>query len=326
MFGSNGGKITYRTSAARNTGNPVTLNGNTRFGSTNAGTYTVKATVKDNYGVASTASATVTVKTPQIVPKLTITSPANNSTTNSKAHVVASGVAPNPIDTMQVYLDSTLAYQVSASSIDTMLSVAPGAHAMTIKLWQAGQATSASINFTAVDQPPVAVLNVSPLSGIAPLTVTATTTGSTDPDGSIASSTIDFGDGTIATGSSASHTYANAGTYIVKATVTDNYGVASSASATVTVTSSPNVTRTLVMTSPTANSTWLSQIHVTGYATSPTGVAALQVYIDSKLKYQVNAATIDTMIGADSGNHRVTLKAWDVNGSSWMQKVSVIVK
>jgi PKD repeat protein len=280
----------------------------------NAGTYTVKATVKDNYAVAATASVTVTVNAPQITPKVTVTSPTNNATTTSKVHVIASGVAPNPIDAMQIYFDSTLVYQVSASSIDTTLSVAPGAHAMTVKLWQAGQATSASINFTSVDQPPVAVLSVSPLSGTAPVTVTATTAGSSDPDGSIAGSTIDFGDGTIVTGSSASHAYANAGTYTVKATLTDNYGVSSSATATVTVSSS-TTTRTIVMTSPTANSTWVSNIHVAGYATSPTGINALQVYIDGSLKYQVSSSTIDTLIAAGQGKHRVTLKAWDASGS-----------
>ena len=109
----------------------------------------------------------------------------------------------------------------------------------------------------------------------------------------------------------------------MKAKVTDNYGVAASASATVTVS---GVTRTLVMTSPTANSIIVGQIHVTGYATSPTGIDALQVYIDNVLTYQVKSSTIDTFIAVGTGTHRVVLKAWDVNSSSWMQKVNVTVK
>lgn len=293
----------------------------------NAGTYAVTATVTDSNGLSGTTSATVTVTTPQITPKVTVTSPTNNSTVGPQIHVVASGVVPNPITAMQIYLDDQFVYQVNASQIDTVINVAPGAHRIVAKLWEStgDTALSSTVNITVVDQPPVAALTVTPLSGTGPLAVTASTAASTDPDGSIASSSIDFGDGTVVSGATVSHTYSNAGTYTVKATVTDNWGVAATASATVTVTSS-SVTRTVVMSSPTANSTWVGQIHVTGYATSPTGIDALQVYIDGRLKYQVNAATIDAMVGARSGTHRVTLKAWDVNGSSWMKEVYVNVK
>jgi PKD repeat protein len=307
-------------------GDGTVVNGTTASHTySNAGTYTVKATVKDNYGLASTASATVTVTAAQITPKVTITSPVSNATTTSKVHMVASGVAPNPIDAMQIYLDSTLVYQVSASNIDTTLSVAPGTHAMTVKLWQAGQATSSAVNFTSVDQPPVAVLNVTPVFGTAPLTVTASTSGSSDPDGSIASSTIDFGDGTTATGSSASHTYANAGTYTVKATVTDNYGASSSTTATVTV-SAITTTRTIVMTSPTPNSTVSGSLHVTGSASGPAGVSIMQIYIDGNLKYQVTASSVDSWLNLSIGKHRVTLKAWDSTGASWMTAARVTIQ
>ncbi|WP_405059001.1 PKD domain-containing protein [Kribbella sp. NBC_01505] len=47
---------------------------------------------------------------------------------------------------------------------------------------------------------------------------------STDPDGSIASYAWDFGDSQTGTGATPSHTYATAGTYTVKLTVTDNAG------------------------------------------------------------------------------------------------------
>ena len=48
--------------------------------------------------------------------------------------------------------------------------------------------------------------------------------GSADPDGSIASYSWDFGDGSTGTGVTPQHTYAAAGTYTVKLTVTDNQG------------------------------------------------------------------------------------------------------
>jgi len=88
------------------------------------------------------------------------------------------------------------------------------------------------------DQPPVAQLAVTPTSGVAPLPVTASTSGSSDPDGTISASSIDFGDGTVVNAASASHTYSAAGTFTVTAKVTDNAGLSSTATATVTVTAS----------------------------------------------------------------------------------------
>jgi PKD repeat protein len=85
--------------------------------------------------------------------------------------------------------------------------------------------------------PPVAALTVTPESGTAPLAVTADASGSSDPDGAIASYLFDFGDGSVIgpqTGATATHTYA-AGTFTARVTVTDNAGATASATAPVTV-------------------------------------------------------------------------------------------
>ena len=63
--------------------------------------------------------------------------------------------------------------------------------------------------------------------------------GSTDPDGTIASYAWDFGDRTTGTGATPSHTYATAGTYQVKLTVTDNRGGTGSLTKPLTVTTGP---------------------------------------------------------------------------------------
>ncbi|GLQ87769.1 PKD domain-containing protein [Dyella flagellata] len=63
------------------------------------------------------------------------------------------------------------------------------------------------------------------------------TNSSTDSDGTVVSSSWDFGDGSTATDTSPSHTYAAAGTYNVTLTVTDNGGMTGTKTSAVTVSS-----------------------------------------------------------------------------------------
>ena len=80
------------------------------------------------------------------------------------------------------------------------------------------------------NESPVAILEVSPSEGDAPMEVIADGGGSFDPDGSIVAYQWDFGDGTKATGMEANHTYTQEGTYTVTLTVTDDQNTKSSAS------------------------------------------------------------------------------------------------
>src|SRR6185295_15697977 len=87
------------------------------------------------------------------------------------------------------------------------------------------------------NKPPVAVAAASPTSGVAPLTVNFSSAGSSDPDGSIASYSWNFGDGTTAgSGASPVHVYQSAGSFTAVLTVTDNLGATGTANALVTVT------------------------------------------------------------------------------------------
>lgn len=90
--------------------------------------------------------------------------------------------------------------------------------------------------------PPVAMASATPTSGIAPLTVNFSAAGSNDPDGSIASYSWNFGDGTaLGTTATVSHVYQSAGTYTAVLTVTDNRGAKSTAQVVITVSPDPNV-------------------------------------------------------------------------------------
>ncbi len=83
---------------------------------------------------------------------------------------------------------------------------------------------------------PIAVAdNTAPTSGIAPLAVTFSSNGSYDPDGSIASYSWDFGNGSTSTSANPVFTYTTPGTYTASLVVVDNTGLSSVAD-TVTIT------------------------------------------------------------------------------------------
>ncbi len=84
--------------------------------------------------------------------------------------------------------------------------------------------------YTYGNLPPVAFLVASPFQGPTPLDVSFNTAGSMDPDGTLVSRIIDFGDGTSYTFPSdlsvttVSHSYAANATFTAVLTVTDNMG------------------------------------------------------------------------------------------------------
>lgn len=84
------------------------------------------------------------------------------------------------------------------------------------------------------NNPPVAVFNALPDSGVVPLEVIFDASDSADSDGTIASYNWDFGDNQSGSGMIVSHSYGLAGSYTVTLTVTDNDLAASTYSKNIT--------------------------------------------------------------------------------------------
>jgi len=85
------------------------------------------------------------------------------------------------------------------------------------------------------NRPPTAEAN-GPYSGTVGTPVSFASSGSADPDGSVASYAWSFGDGGTAATANPTHSYAAAGSYLVRLTVTDNGGATATDSATATIT------------------------------------------------------------------------------------------
>ena len=93
---------------------------------------------------------------------------------------------------------------------------------------------STTVTVTTNTQPPVANSG-GPYSGTVNVPINFNGAASRDPDGSVVSYLWNFGDGTTASGVTAVHAYAAAGSYTVRLTVTDNDGLTNSASTTAQV-------------------------------------------------------------------------------------------
>lgn len=87
---------------------------------------------------------------------------------------------------------------------------------------------------------PAASFSTNVAEGQAPLAVSFDASGSTDPDGAIASYTWSFGDGHNGAGASGTHVYMEQGTYTAILTVVDDAGALSTASKVITVSAPAN--------------------------------------------------------------------------------------
>jgi PKD repeat protein len=200
-----------------------------------AGTYTVALTVTDNFGATNTVTKPVTVaanKAP--VAAFTVT-------VNNLDLTVDGSTSTDPDGTIASYSwdygDGTTA---TGAKPATKTYAGPGTR--TVKLTvtdNAGATNVVSQQVTTTNPPvnkvPVASFTTTPTN----LTVAVDGTASSDPDGTIASYAWDFGDSSTGTGATASRTFAAAGTYTVKLTVTDDKGATGSTTKTVTVTAPP---------------------------------------------------------------------------------------
>jgi len=247
--------------------------------------------------IASTSPSTLSVTPTTGNAPLAVTATVSSGSTN----LLSSATTSTTID----FGDGTTASGTTA----THTYSAPGSYTVSAT-------NSGSTTVTAKAVAPTATLTLSSTSGTAPVTISASTAGSTDPNqgGSITGSTINWGDGTISAGPSASHTYSSGGTYSVTATVTDNYGASSTKTQTVTVASTPSA---VTISSPTNGSTVNGpQVHVVASASSPNGVASMILYVDyNQVGPVYYSATLDAYVSLAPGSHMVAVNSWDTKGS-----------
>ncbi len=202
-----------------------------------AGTFTVTVTVTDTAGLSSTATSVVTVFG-ESAPTAALSVTPSSGTVNLDVNANASASTDNDATPIASYSfdfgDGSPATAPSPTATASHTYTAAGSYTVRVTVTDtAGLASTATATVTVTDNPPVAALSLSTVSGKAPLAVTADASGSTDGDATpIASYTFDFSDGTVVSPQSAAkatHTFTAAGSYVVTVTVRDTAGLTATA-------------------------------------------------------------------------------------------------
>jgi hypothetical protein len=157
----------------------------------------------------------------------------------------------------------------------------------------------------AVGVAPTAVISASPTSAAIGQSIAFDGTGSSDPDGTIASYAWDFGDGAQATTAIANHAYASAGTFIARLTVTDNSGSIGTASVTISIAdvSAPSVSISGSVFTPTVSDN--------------VGVVRVEWYFDGALSATTTTAPFSYTLNLTpvAGSHTIIARAFDAAGN-----------
>ena len=194
-----------------------------------AGTYTVALTVTDNDGGTNATTAQVTVLGANAAPTAAFTS----TPTNLQVAFDGSGSA-DPDGTIASYAWDFGGGATASGATPSYTFAAAGSYPVTLTVTDNRGGTNSvtkTVSVLAANKLPTAAFT----SSVAGLTTTVNATGSTDPDGTIASYAWTFGDSSTGTGVAASHAYAAPGTYPIALTVTDDRGGSATVTKSVTV-------------------------------------------------------------------------------------------
>src|SRR5579864_19572 len=77
--------------------------------------------------------------------------------------------------------------------------------------------------------------------------------------------------------------------------------------------------------SPTPGTTTSSPVHFVASASGSFPISAMTVYLDNKIVFTVNAASLSTNVSASSGSHSASVQAWDTHGNVYANKFTINV-
>ena len=233
-----------------------------------AGTYTATLTTTSDGGETATDTVEVTIE-PNQAPSATAT--ANRTDTKISEPVAFDGSATDSDGRVTDYTwdfgDGTTA---SGPSVTHTFTAADD-YTVTLTTRDNDGATSTDTVQVSVvpNQPPSASVSANKTAAKIDRPISFDGSGSSDPDGSITSYEWRFGDGSTASGPTATHSYGSAGTYDASLTVTDDNGDSTTETVTISIDTNdaPSVTADATPTTADPDET----VSFSGSATDPDG-------------------------------------------------------
>jgi PKD repeat protein len=226
------------TQYAWNFGDGTTGNGITVSHSySQPGSYTVTMTVTNQGGLTSSASLIIQIQQPSSV-TADISAPDQGTVGESidfdgRDSSTSSGSITN------YEWDFGDDHTASGSEVSHTYD-APGHYTVSLKVTNSSGATDTTTHDIRIEARPVAIISA-PATGQVGQPITFNGSASTASNNPIRSYIWDFGDGSSASGATVSHTYSQAGGYLVRLTVTDDEGVTDSATQSIQISPSAPV-------------------------------------------------------------------------------------
>ena len=177
---------------------------------------------------------------------------------------------------------------------------------------------------TITPQAPQAAASGTPTSGTVPLTVVFSSAGSSDPDGSIASYSWDFGNGTTSTATNPSCVYNTVGTFYAVLTVTDNAGQTNTATVVITVAPATNRVPTVVASVSATSGTAPLTVTFSGQGSFDTDGSIASTYWAFGDGTSSSAAN-PTKIYTTAGQYTAVLTVTDNLGATGSSQVTITV-
>jgi Bacterial Ig-like domain (group 2) len=260
---------------------------------------------------------------------VTVSSPANNTTTASTTiQYVATGsssTCPAGVSAMGVYVDNTLVYQSAGNTLNEPISLKPGAHYTVVEEWDyCGRASTTAINITiSIGSALNGVSVSSPVTGstvASPATYVATA-GSTSCAKGIAAMGVYVNNSLVYQVNGSSLNTSIALKSGVNNTVVQEWDACggSATSPVVVDVSSTSAQNGVTVSSPVAGSTVTSPVKFVATAGSTAcaaGIAAMGIYINNALEYQINGSSLSTSLTLAAGSYNAVVQAWDNCGGA----------
>ena len=212
---------------------------------TTARDYSVSLTVVDIEGRNSIATHTVHVVSSRVplavIDEISPSPGIKGESVSFKGH----GKDPAEDSIVNYSWRSNINGNLSTKQSFSTANLFPGTHTISFKVENYSGFWSAEVQTTLlIDIPPVADAGETLYFGWIQEPICFDGSQSHDTDGFVVNYTWDFGDGTVATGKSITHTYSRIGTFAVTLTVTDNNGGSSTVSTIAQITCDPPIANT----------------------------------------------------------------------------------